>query len=64
MSVYLPEDTPREAFCLMEGHEWRGGSRCVRCGERLRCECGRFVTEDALPDHIDRDCPVQLDEAA
>ena len=48
----LPEDTPREAFCSMEGHDWRGGGVCVRCGEQLRCGCGQFVRDDDFDAHL------------
>ena len=37
--------------CL-SGHYWHGSSVCSLCGERLRCECGRFVREDSLEAHV------------
>jgi hypothetical protein len=55
----LPEDTPREALCLIEGHHWVGG-QCTRCYEQLRCgACMRFVTIDNLHKHINEECPVR-----
>jgi hypothetical protein len=53
--------------CL-SGCHWNGGS-CSRCGNQLRCMCGRFVTIDALDKHINEQCPVtrgvlEDDEAA
>lgn len=53
----LPEDTPTPAICEMEGHTWHGSGACVRCGERLRCLCGRYTTEYDLLGHL-RVCRV------
>jgi hypothetical protein len=39
--------------CQYGDHTWRGGSVCVRCGERLRCYCGQFVREDELDVHLE-----------
>lgn len=48
--------------CYMEGHLWRGGGVCVRCGEELRCYCGRFIREDQLDAHVES-CPWVLAHA-
>ncbi len=34
-------------------HQWHGASMCPSCGARLRCECGRFVREDAIDAHME-----------
>lgn len=52
--------TPRWAICMMEGCNWRGGSRCVNCGARLRCLCGRFVRDDHMAEHC-KTCPTVED---
>jgi hypothetical protein len=47
-----------DAVCMMEGHNWRGGAVCVNCGDRLRCNCGRFVRERELDRHLREACPL------
>jgi len=42
--------------CL-SGCYWDGGV-CTRCGARLRCGCGRFVTIEKLEKHLETDCPL------
>lgn len=42
--------------CHYGDHEWRGGGVCVSCGERLRCNCGRFIRSADLDAHV-VDCP-------
>jgi len=38
--------------CYNNDHDWHGTSMCVHCGARLRCECGVFVREDNLDEHL------------
>lgn len=45
------------ADCHYGDHFWLGGGVCVRCGKRLRCGCGQFVTEAGIEAHLER-CPV------
>lgn len=52
-----PEGLPATAYCIMEGHDYRGGGACVRCGDRLRCECGQFVTDAGFDAHL-ANCPT------
>lgn len=42
--------------CAHGDHLWRGGGVCS-CGARLRCYCGRFVTEDGIEAHL-TECPT------
>lgn len=56
MTCILGDPTTNEG-CL-SGHYWRGGS-CTRCGEQLRCACGRFVTIEGLDEHLESACPLR-----
>jgi hypothetical protein len=51
-----------DAACYEEGHLWRGTGACVRCGEQLRCYCGRYVTEAGIDKHLRESCPVSFAE--
>jgi hypothetical protein len=42
----------------ISGHFWHGTGTCSRCGERLRCCCGRFVAEGDIDRHLRDDCPT------
>jgi hypothetical protein len=42
--------------CYYGDHYWNGGGTCSRCGMRLRCDCGQFVTEDGMDEHFEW-CP-------
>lgn len=42
-----------DADCHYGDHTYRGGGSCVRCGKRLRCFCGAFVTEAGLDAHLE-----------
>lgn len=46
-----PDGLTDAAICHMEGHEYRDGGICIRCGNRLRCLCGRFVRSDGFETH-------------
>lgn len=37
--------------CL-SGHYWNGSSRCSLCDARLRCDCGCYVREDNIDEHM------------
>lgn len=45
--------------CHYGDHSWHGGGVCVRCGDRLRCCCGAFVTEDGIETHL-QTCRIVL----
>lgn len=49
--------------CYYGDHQWRGGGACICCGKKLRCYCGRFVTEDGLNKHLEESCPKKWPEA-
>ncbi len=38
--------------CHYGDHTYLGGGVCVRCGKRLRCYCGAFVTETGIDAHL------------
>ena len=39
--------------CHYGDHLYRGTGACVRCGKRLRCYCGAFVTEAGIDKHLE-----------
>lgn len=48
-----------EDYCYIEGHIFRDGGACVRCGERLRCYvCGQYMTlsEKDIEKHVHIPC--------
>jgi hypothetical protein len=58
MSAY-PEGLWPQDYCYMEGHEFRDGGICTRCGERLRCSfCGRYMTlsDESVAHHAHMPC--------
>lgn len=62
---YYPDYISARDLCVMEGCEFGDGGSCRRCGERLRCVCGQFVTVASLegPDftHLKK-CPTILND--
>jgi len=48
MSYYT---TGTDEGCL-NGHYWHGSSQCSLCGARLRCECGQYMREDGIEEHM------------
>lgn len=58
MSMY-PDGLWPSDYCHMEGHQFRDGGVCIRCGERLRCySCGRYMTlsKESLAYHAHMPC--------
>lgn len=46
--------------CEDDGHNFRGGKRCARCGIRLRCaDCLQPIAEDDIILHA-FDCPGEV----
>jgi hypothetical protein len=57
--VSYPEGLWPEDYCYMEGHKFRDGGACVRCGEQLRCHfCGRYMTlsPESVREHAHMPC--------
>lgn len=61
MSVLLDFGDPTINEGCLSGHYWHGGL-CSRCGEQLRCACGRFVTIEGLDKHLADECPIKYED--
>lgn len=54
LTDYYPDWMPLSGICVCEGHDYKDGGICWRCGARLRCHiCGRFDRVDTCEAHFE-----------
>ena len=58
-----PEGLWPQDYCYMEGHVFRDGGACQRCGYQLRCyACGQFIRMDTADAHHAANHPMPCSE--